>query len=369
MILDFFISILAFVVVISVVVFVHEFGHYLIAKLNGVKIESFSIGFGKEIFSWIDKSGTRWLISWLPFGGYVKMFGDKDASSSSRNVELVKSMSDEDKKKCLQFKSPLVKISVAFAGPFFNFLLAIAILIPLYSIKGMTTIKPIITEIIKNSPAEKYDFNIGDEVLEVNNKNIETFDDVRLLIALSVDDSINFKIRRNEEIVYKNVSPVVTVKKDIFGNEIKINFVGIASNKLEFKKLSFIDSIYESVGAVYNMCKTTLTAVWQMITLKRGTDGLSGPIKIAKYSGQYFKNGIVNALMFIVLISTSLGVMNLLPIPILDGGLIFLCIVEILFRKQLSERCEKYVSTLGYVVLVILMVFATVKDIKDVIFG
>lgn len=368
MILDFFISILAFTVVISIIVFVHEFGHYLFARLNGVKVDSFSIGFGKEVFGWTDKSGTRWAISCLPFGGYVKMFGDSDASSSSKNLALTDTMSEEDKKKCLQFKSPLAKISVAFAGPFFNFLLAILILIPLYSLNGVTVIKPIVSEVIKDSPAEKYGFLVGDEILEMNNKNVETFEDVQLSIAINVEDTIKFKIKRGDEIIYKDVVPVVTTRKDLFGNEIKTNFVGIGSNVSQFEKLSFFRSVTESFKTVYNMCKTTLTAIWQMITLRRGVDGLSGPIKIAKYSGQYFKNGFVDALMFIVLISTSLGLMNLLPIPILDGGLIFLCLIEILFRRPLSDRCEKYASMFGYGILIVLMAFATLKDIRDVIF-
>ena len=368
MIIDVLISIFAFILVISIVVFIHELGHYLIAKISGVKIEAFSIGFGKEIFGWTDKSETRWSVRMLPFGGYVQMFGDGDASSSSKNLKLLNSMSEEDKKKSLQFKPPLVKAGVAFAGPLFNFLLAIAILIPFYSIKGTVITKPIITEIIKNTPAEKYGFKINDEILEIDGNEIDTFEEVQTQIALNVKDLMDFKIKRDNEIISIQVPPITKQTKDVFGNDIRINFIGIGSGKVEYKKISILQSIPESFKNVYDMCKSSLISIGQIITGRRGLDGLGGPIKIAKYSGQYFKSGFAEICLFIVMISVSLGLMNLLPIPVLDGGLILICLLEFIFRKPLPEKVEKYISMCGYIVLIFLMILTTLKDTKDVIF-
>lgn len=368
MIVDFFINVFAFVIVISIVVFIHEFGHYLLAIANGVKVVSFSIGFGKELIGWTDKRGTRWSVSLLPFGGYVQMFGDKDASSSRANSELVKGLTEEQKQQCLQFKSPLQKISVAFAGPFFNFLLAFVLLVPTHYINGVATIEPVVSEIVKDSPAEKSDFLVGDKILEVNSKEVDSFDDVRLNIALNVDDTMIFKVSRDNEIVSVKVNPEIKARKDVFGNEIKMSFVGVGADKVIYKKLSFVESIFESFNTIYNICKGSLVSIGQIITGRRGLDGLGGPIKIAKYSGHYFKNGLYDMIMFIVLISSSLGLMNLLPIPVLDGGLILICLIELLLRRPLPEKCEKYASMFGYFVLISLMVFTTLKDVKDVIF-
>lgn len=368
MIVNIFISIFAFIFVISIVVFIHELGHYLIAKMNGVKIEAFSIGFGKEIFGWTDKSKTRWSVRILPLGGYVQMFGDNDASSSLKNLELLNSMSEEEKKQSLQLKPPMTRAAVAFAGPLFNFLLAIIILIPFYSIKGVVITKPIVTEILQNTPAEKYGFKINDEILEIDGNKINTFEEVQMQIALSVKDLMDFKIKRNDEILMLQVPLITKHTKDVFGNEIKINFVGIGSGKVEYKKISIPNSIPESFKTIYDMCKHSLISIGQIITGRRGLDGLSGPIKIAKYSGQYFKSGFSEICLFIVMISVSLGLMNLLPIPVLDGGLIFICLLEFIFRRSLPVKAEKYISGFGYVILIFLMILTTLKDTKDVIF-
>ena len=360
---------IAFIVILSVVVFVHELGHYLFAILNGVKVDAFSIGFGKEIWGIYDKKGTRWSISSIPFGGYVKFFGDEDASSSTVNKEKLEQLSEEEKKQCLYYKSPFVRLLVAFAGPFFNFILAFVFLTFCYRIYGFTILKPVVNHIVENSPAMIADIKENDIILEINDKKIDSFDDIQLITSTSVNnEELIFKIERDKEIIYKNIKPTIIEKKDILGKTIKISQVGIGASEVKHIKLNFFNSMKEAIKKIYSTCTTTLKVLGQMITRKRGVDGLGGPIKIAQYSGAMFKNGLESTIVFIAMISISLGLMNLLPIPALDGGHILLCLVAIIRRKELPEKLENILSYTGFGVLMILMIFATIKDLIDVIF-
>lgn len=368
MFVDLLISFLAFVFVLSIVVFIHEFGHYLIAKRNGIKIENFSIGFGKELFGWYDKCGTRWGVSCLPLGGYVKMFGDEDASSSIINKQKLENLNDEEKEKCFYFKSAWVKLKVAFAGPFFNFLLAIFLLTFMYRIYGIIQTKPIVSAVLNNSIAQKNDVRIDDEIIEINGYKITSFSEVQSKVMLFLDSDLNIKIKRNGEIIYKNFKPDVVEKKDILGNVIKTAQIGVVSSHNEHIKLGLFKAFFKSIKTVWDICTSTLISIGQMIVGRRGLDGLGGPIKIAQYSGEYFKNGLESALNFIILISVSLGLMNLLPIPILDGGRILFSIVEIIIRRPLSDKLEDILSKSGFGILILLMIFTTFKDIKDLIF-
>lgn len=363
----FFNNFFAFIVILSVVVFVHEFGHYIIAKINGVKIDAFSIGFGKELIGFNDKSGTRWSISLIPFGGYVKFLGDEDASSSTVNKENLNKLSEEDKKKCLYYQTPLVRLIVALAGPLFNFILAFIILTSIYSFYGLVISKPIITKILPNSSAEKYGLMINDEILEINEDAIDTFEAIQMKILVNLDNEMTFKIKRNNEIIVKKIIPDVIEKQDIFKNKIKVSQIGIMSDKIEHIKISFIGAMQQAIKQVYDICTITLKALGQMIIGARGLDGLGGPIKIAQYSGEAFKNGFETVLSFIAMISISLGLMNLLPIPALDGGHILFCIIEIIRRKPLNEKLENVFSYIGFSILISLMLFSTIKDIFDVI--
>lgn len=363
----FFNNFFAFIIILSIIVFVHEFGHYIVAKINKVKVDAFSIGFGKELCGFNDKSGTRWSISLIPFGGYVKFFGDEDASSSTVNKDKLDKLSAEDKKQCLYYQTPLVRLFVAIAGPLFNFILAFIILTFIYSFYGLVVSKPIITEILPNSAAEKYDLRANDEVLEINNDEIKTFEAIQMKILVNLDNEMTFKIKRNNEIIVKKIIPTIIEKQDIFKNKIKVSQIGILSNKIEHVKISFFEATNKAINQIYNVCTMTLKALGQMIIGRRGLDGLGGPIKIAQYSGEAFKNGFETVLSFIAMISISLGLMNLLPIPALDGGHILFCLIEILRRKPLSEKLENAFSYLGFGILISLMLFSTIKDIFDVI--
>lgn len=366
---NFCINGVAFIIILSIIVFIHELGHYLIAILNGVKVDAFSIGFGKEIWGRYDKKGTRWSISCVPFGGYVKFFGDEDASSSTVNKEKLNQLSDEEKDKCLYYKTPFVRLLVAFAGPFFNFVLAFVLLTFCYRIYGFTTLKPVVNCVIDNSPAMLADIKKNDKILEINNKKINSFNDIQLLISTVANgEELVFKISRDNEILYKNVKPTIIEKKDILGKTIKTPQVGIGASDIEHIKLNLFDSMKKSIDKIYSTCTTTLKVLWQMITRKRGVDGLGGPIKIAQYSGAMFKNGFESTVLFIAMISISLGLMNLLPIPALDGGHILLCLIAIIRRKELPERLENILSYAGFGILIVLMIFSTIKDLFDVIF-
>lgn len=365
----FLINVVAFCIILSIVVFIHEFGHYLIAILNGVKVDNFSLGFGKEIWGKYDKHGTRWSISAIPFGGYVKFFGDEDASSSTVDKTKLDKLSKEEKDKCLYYKSPFTRLLVAFAGPFFNFILAFVFLTFAYRVFGFTVVKPVVSFVEKDSPAMIADIKVNDLILEINNKKIESFDEIQLITATVANDEIlKIVLKREDRTIYKELKPKIIETKDLLGNKTKTAQIGIGAKETKHVQTNLINAMKRSIEKIYTTCTSTLKVLWQMITRRRGVDGLSGPIKIAQYSGIVMKGGLEATILFIAMISTSLGLMNLLPIPALDGGHILLCLIAIVRRKELPEKLENILSYAGFAVLILLMCFSTIKDFIDVIF-
>ncbi len=360
-------NLFAFTIILSVVVFVHEFGHYIVAKKCGVKIESFSIGFGKEIFGWNDKSGTRWKFSILPFGGYVKMFGDEDPSSSKKDKEKLSRLSKKEKKQTLYFQNVYKRMVIVFAGPFFNLLFAVLILTASFRISGISYFEPIVDEVVQGSVAEKSNIMKGDLIKEVNGKKIHSFEDVKTIISLNLDKNINIGLMRNSKYVIIDLKPEITKTKDAFGNDITVGTIGIVSSTENFEKANLVKCFLYANKITYKICINTLKALGQIIVGQRSFGELGGPLKIAKYSGQSFKRGFGMVMWFIAMISANLGLMNLLPIPILDGGHLFFYLVEAIRRKPISEKIQAGLFKMGFIFLVGLMIFATINDIISII--
>ena len=356
-------SFIAFVIILSIVVFVHEFGHYIIAVLNGVKVDEFSIGYGKELFCKVDKRGTKWKICLLPFGGFVKFFGDEEASSSIINKDKFNAMSDEEKKTCIYFKNVYQRISIVAAGPIFNYLLAIILFTMFFYVKGVNEFSNKITFIAKDSPAERVGIMAGDKIVEINGDKINSFDEIQLKVSLTIDKNMDVVLERDNKIINVIVIPEIKEKKDIFGNKIKIPVIGVSCSDYNFKKVNFLQSFNEGIKQVYTISSGTIKVIGQMLVGKRNLDGMSGPVKIAKYSGEAMKNGFFSMLFFMALISTSLGLMNLLPIPVLDGGHLVFYIFEAIRRKPMNEKVENTLSKIGFSLLISLMIYVTIKDI------
>jgi len=359
-------NIFAFIVIISIIVIVHEFGHYYIAKKCGVKIDEFSIGFGKELFGWTDKSGTRWKVCSLPFGGFVKMFGDETAASTPDRDKL-KKISESDKEQTFYFKNVYQRIVILLAGPASNFLLAIVIFATLARINGITNFSTKIDKILPNSAAERAGIMLGDVIQDIDGKIIDTFEEIKTTTSLNAGNELVFGIERNEKYIQITVIPEVKTTTDIFGNKIHVGMVGISSGTLEYIEVNTLQAINHSVVLTYDICKNTLKALGQIIIGQRSTKDLGGPLKIAQYSGQSMNQGFGVFVWFIAMISANIGLINLLPIPMLDGGHLVFYSIEAVRGKPVSEKIQDVAFKIGFAFIIMLMVFATINDVINFI--
>lgn len=358
----------AFVIILSILVFVHEYGHYLGCKICGVKVDSFSIGMGKELWGWTDKSGVRWKVSMLPFGGYLKMYGDDDIASGQADKEVIEKMSEDEKKVSFYFQNPYKKFLIVFFGPFFNLIFAVLLLTCIYRITGVEDLKPVITEVVAESPAELAGFQKDDYILSINGEKIKNFSEVMNIVAVNNLKPLTFEVLRNNETIKLEVQPKIITTKDMFGNEVQTSGIGIASQITESKKVNIFQAFIQANISVFKMCKDTLIVLGQMIVGDRSTDGLGGPLKIAQYSGQSFEGGFLVVLYFMALISANLGLMNLLPIPVLDGGHLLFFIIEIIARRPIPDKIQEKLLQGGFGILILVMVFATFNDFKSILF-
>ena len=232
----------AFVIILSILVFVHEYGHYLGCKICGVKVDSFSIGMGKELWGWTDKSGVRWKVSMLPFGGYLKMYGDDDIASGQADKEVIEKMSEDEKKVSFYFQNPYKKFLIVFFGPFFNLIFAVLLLTCIYRITGVEDLKPVITEVVVDSPAELAGFQKDDYILSINGEKIKNFSEVMNIVAVNNLKPLTFEVLRNNETIKLEVQPKIITTKDMFGNEVKTSGIGIASQITESKKVNIFQA-------------------------------------------------------------------------------------------------------------------------------
>jgi regulator of sigma E protease len=361
--------ILPFIVLILVVVFIHEYGHYYFAKKYGVAVTDFSIGFGKEIFGWNDSSGTRWKICWIPLGGYVKFFGDRNVFSQSDQEEILKKYNTEERKKLFVLKPLYQRVLIVAAGPLANFLLAIIIFLSIYMFIGKDFTPAMINEVQKDSPAEVAGLKKNDLILEIDGNNVKSILDVSKLIMMSTSEFIDFKVSRlGNEKLFK-VKPNVIDSKDNIGNNIKKRVVGIKispfNNKINHVKLGPAKALYHSFGEVYFVSISSLKYLGSIITGSGDSSQLGGPIRIAKITGQVAEFGFIPFLSMMAYISISLGLINLFPIPLLDGGHLMFYGFEKILGKPLSQKTQEGFFRIGMFLLLFLMFFATFNDLKD----
>ncbi len=361
-------NLFSFVLLISFIVFIHEFGHFYVARLCGVKIEEFAIGFGPELLGFTDKKGTRWKICPIPFGGYVKMFGDKNGASIP-DEEAVSKMSAEDKKISFIGKNVFQRIAIVGAGPLANFLLAIVIFTFLLRVNGLVTTPAVIGEVMVDGAAFEAGLQSGDKILAIDAQEIDGFDQIREVVSRSADKTLNLKVSRNGEIISVAVTPKIRVNKDIFGEEVKVGMIGVMGSEGEHKILNLGESFVEANKETYHTSIAIFKAIGELVTGKRSVEELGGPIKIAKYTGKTVEMGFLVVMWFVAMISVNLGVMNLLPVPVLDGGHLFYYIIEIIRGKPLSQKIQKIGFQIGFSLVITLMIFTTFNDIRHLIVG
>ena len=358
-----------FLILIMIVVFVHEYGHYYFAKRYGVGITDFSIGFGREIFGWNDKSGTRWKICWIPLGGYVKFFGDRNVFSQTEQQEVVDKYSEEDKNKLFILKPLYQRSLIVAAGPLANFVLAILIFTMINLFVGKDMTPAIIAEVQKDSPAFVSGFKKNDKILLIDNKKVESILQVSTFINTSTSEIIEFKILRNDQEFFLSVKPNLVLSEDALGNSVKKRMIGIKLSLLnnEFQKqpLGPSKAIYYSIKEVWFVTVTSLNYLGKIIIGSGDSSQLGGPIKIAKITGQVAELGIIPFLSIMAYISISLGLINLFPIPMLDGGHLMFYFFEKVLGRPLSQKIQEGSFRIGLFLLFSLMFFVTFNDLKD----
>ena len=362
-------SILPFIVLILVVVFIHEYGHYYFAKKYGVKVTDFSIGFGKELFGWNDKLGTRWKICWIPLGGYVKFFGDRNVFSQSDQEEIIKKYSEEERKKLFILKPLYQRSLIVAAGPIANFILAVVIFLFIYMFVGKDFTPSVINEVQKDSPAEVAGLMKNDVILEIDGTEVKSILDVSKLITMSTSDFIDFKVSRYDQDVLLKVKPNIVETEDNLGNKINKRMIGIMlgpyNNKINHVKLGPAKALYYSLNEVYFVTISSLKYLGSILTGSGDSSQLGGPIRIAKITGQVAEFGIVPFLSIMAYISISLGLINLFPIPLLDGGHLMFYGFEKILGRPLSQKTQEGFFRIGMFLLLFLMFFATFNDLKD----
>ena len=365
--------ILSFLILLTIVVFIHEYGHYYFARKYGVGVTAFSVGFGRELFGWTDKHGTRWKFSAIPFGGYVKFFGDHNIFSDFNREELRKQYSDEDQKKLLAFKPLYQRNLIAFGGPLANFILAFVIFLSVFMFVGKDFTPAMIAEVKKESPAEVYGLKKNDVFLSIDGNKVESLLDVSKFISLSSGDFIEFVVLRNNDEYTLKVKPNLVETKDDFGNPFKKRMVGIQigpnNNSINHVKLGPTKAAYYSAKEIIFVSKKTISMVWSYIQKIWGKGygdlrQLGGPIKIAQISGDVAKMGLLPFILIIAYISISLGLFNLFPIPLLDGGHIALNTIEGLRGKEFNKKTLETTFRIGIVVIGSLMAFTIINDIS-----
>jgi len=359
-------NIVSFVVIISVIVFIHEFGHYIVAKWAGVKIDIFSIGFGREVFGWNDRSGTRWRIASLPLGGYVKMYGD--ASEASTPLESIAELSDEEKLKTFYYKPLYKKAAIVVAGPVSNFILTIAILTVFIFTRGIPSSEPIIGEVMKDTPAQEAGLLSGDRVLSVNGEDVSSFQDIPRMIMTNLGTPVTLHLQRGSQDISMSITPKQVTEKDNLGNNYTHPLIGIKSTDIKLDKdVGILRAVGEATRATYRMCTTTLYGIGQMVTGERSAREISGPLGIAKLSGQAVDKGLFMVFWFMATLSANLGLINLFPVPMLDGGHLLFYAIEAVQGKPPGKRFQEYGFRIGMALIAMLMMFAILNDARNLL--
>ena len=304
----------------------------------------FSIGFGKEIFGWNDKSGTRWKICWIPLGGYVKFFGDRNVFSQADQENILKRYNEEDQKKLFVIKPLYQRVLIVFGGPLANFLLAFVIF-SIYTFIGKDFTPAVINEVQKDSPAMIGGLKQDDVILEIDGNKVKSIMDVSKYITMSTSDFIDFKIKRSYDELMINVKPNIVMSEDGLGNKMKKRMVGIKlgayNDEINHVKLGPAQAIYHAVHEVYYVTISSLKYLGAMIIGKADSSQLGGPIRIAKISGQVAEFGILAFVSMMAYISISLGLVNLFPIPMLDGGHLMFYAFEKILGRPLSQKTQE----------------------------
>lgn len=357
---------LPFLFVLTVVVFFHELGHFVVARWCGVGIKAFSIGFGPEIVGFTDRHGTRWKLSWVPLGGYVKFIDDENVASASGRKAL-EQLSPEDRKRSFQEKPLAARAAVVAAGPIANFILAIIIFTAIFSLFGERITAAKVDVVNSGSAAERAGFVIGDKVVSIDGQAIESFGEMQRIVGMSPNQALHFTVERGGKFVDLTATPELKTITDHFGNEMRMGLLGIqrsaSADDWTLKRHDLVTAFGMALKECYFVISRSLGYLYDVVTGRESADQLGGPIRIAQVSGQVATAGFVALLNLAAIISVSIGLLNLFPIPMLDGGHLLFYSIEAIRGRPLSESTQEIGFRIGLAFVLMLMIFATWNDL------
>jgi regulator of sigma E protease len=358
--------IVPFLFVLSLVVFFHELGHFLIARWCGVRILVFSIGFGPEIVGFNDRHGTRWKIAAIPLGGYVKFFGDDSAASTPDTARLA-AMDESEKSQSFVGQPVAKRAAIVVAGPMANFVLAIAIFASVFMLYGKQTMSARVDSVQADSAAAAAGLQPGDLVTAINGNTIADFADMQRVVSESAGQALQITVKRDGTERVLTATPTLSEEKDIFGNVRRIGLLGIrrstAPEDLKFQPVSPPEAVWMGAQETWFVIDRTLSYLGGVVVGREAANQLGGPIRIAEMSGQVATLGFVALIHLAAVLSVSIGLLNLFPIPLLDGGHLLFYAVEAVRGRPLSERAQEVGFRIGLAIVLMLMIFATFNDI------
>ncbi|MCS6986544.1 MAG: RIP metalloprotease RseP [Sphingomonadaceae bacterium] len=352
-----------FLVVLGVLVFVHELGHYAAARLLGIRVETFSVGFGRELVGFTDRHGTRWKVGWIPLGGYAKFVGDLDAAS--RPDPATFALPEAEKRALFAFRPVWQRALVVAAGPAVNFLFAILLFAGFFMTWGHQYTPPVVGEVVPGSPAAAAGLAPGDRLVAVGGRPVDRFEDVVRLVAVSAGRPLELEVERAGRRLVLEALPAAETEIDRFGNRHVKGRLGIRSGPPVVERRGPVEAVVHAVDETVEITRLMGEVLVQVVTGRRPLDELGGPLRIAKASGESAAMGLAAFVTFVALISINLGFANLLPVPMLDGGHLLLYAVEAIRRRPLEPRLQEIAFMMGFVFLVSLMFLLTVNDLAS----
>jgi regulator of sigma E protease len=362
-------TILQFLLVLTVVVFVHEFGHFIVARWCGVTVKTFSIGFGREIFGFNDRKGTRWRFAWIPLGGYVKFVDDENAASQP-SPDALGRMTATERAGAFQTKPLWQRAAVVVAGPMANFLLAMVIYTGVNIGYGIRTITPTVGEVKAGMPAAAAGIKTGDVITGIDGWSIEGFEDVQRIVGVNGGRPLRFSIDRGGEKLSLEVTPEVREQSDTFGGTFRRGLIGIAPSSMagyqNAKSVSPVEALRLGFRETYTNIAHTLQGIADIVTQRQAADQMGGPILMAQVTAKVAAGGIEPMLRWIAFISANIGFLNLLPIPVLDGGHLVYYAIEGVLRRPMSRRMQEIGFQIGVALVLMLMVYVNLNDLLRV---